>query len=118
MNRWAFHSSKKVASQYIESVKSVTFIWTRQLFRPFSDLLPQPSRSVEETSRPSMVKSRSPSARSWMGARLPLGIRLPSSTPFSGRSASITLVFLTATAAVGGTGTEAGAGAAAVGAAG
>ena len=39
----------------MESVKSVTFIWTRQLFFPFSFLLPQPSRNVADTRRPSMV---------------------------------------------------------------
>ena len=88
----------------MESVKSVTFIWTRQLFLPFSDLLPQPSRMVEDTRRPSMMQGFSPSARSWMAVCRPLGIRLPSRMPFSGRSTSITLVFFTTTAAEGGTG--------------
>ena len=44
-----------------------------------------------------------------MGARLPLGIRVPSRMPFSGRSASTTLVRFTTTAAEGGTGAAAGA---------
>ena len=44
-----------------------------------------------------------------MGARLPLGMRVPSRTPLSGRSASTTLVRFTTTAAEGDTGTAAGA---------
>ena len=46
----------------------------------------------------------------------PLGIRFPSRMPFSGRSTSITLVFFTTTAAVGGTGTAMGAAGAGAGA--